>query len=159
MMRPSSACFLAAVAIALVPASIQADDWPQWLGPERDGIWRESGVVEKLPPGGPKVLWRVPVGGGYSGPAVTGGKVYLTDRILSPDARKPSSDFDRKAVTGKERVLCFDEKTGQQLWEHHYPSTYTISYAVGPRCTPVVAEGKVWTLGSMGDLLCLDAAK
>jgi outer membrane protein assembly factor BamB len=157
MMRPSSACFLTAVAIALAPAA-RADDWPQWLGPERDGVWRETGILQKLPPGGPKVLWRVPVGGGYSGPAVAGGKVYLTDRALGEGVKNPGDAFSRKPLVGQERVLCFDAASGKKLWDYSYPCTYTISYAAGPRCTPVVLDGKVWSLGSMGDLVCLDAA-
>src|SRR6185437_12478903 len=54
-----------------------ADDWPQWLGPRRDGQWREAGILDKFPAGGPKVLWRKPCGTGYSSPSVAGGKVYL----------------------------------------------------------------------------------
>jgi outer membrane protein assembly factor BamB len=134
-----------------------ADDWPQWLGPERDGVWRETGIVEKLPAAGPKVLWRVPVGGGYSGPAVANGKVYITDRVLAKSAKNPSNAFSREPVQGEERVLCLDATTGTIVWQHRYPCVYTISYAVGPRCTPVVSGGKLWSLGSMGDLVCLDA--
>src|SRR5687768_9735759 len=63
------------LALALAP-SAAADDWPQWMGPNRDGVWSETGIVERLPGEGPKVLWRSAVGGGYSGPAVSGGKVY-----------------------------------------------------------------------------------
>src|SRR5437762_12330213 len=59
----------------------QADDWPQWLGPQRDGVWRETGIVEKLPEGGPKVLWRVTVNSGYCGPAVANGRVFFMDRV------------------------------------------------------------------------------
>jgi outer membrane protein assembly factor BamB len=157
-MRPSTARLLVVSALALVPAAARADDWPQWLGPQRDGVWRESGVLEKLPPGGPKVEWRVPVGAGYAGPAVVGDKVYVTDRVLDEGVKNPADAFSRKAVSGKERVLCFDAKSGKTVWEYGYPCTYAISYAAGPRCTPIVAEGKVWTLGSMGDLICLDAA-
>ena len=51
------------------------------MGPNRDGVWAETGIVEKFPAGGPKKLWSVPVGGGYAGPAVAGGKVYVADRI------------------------------------------------------------------------------
>lgn len=146
-----------AVSFALVPCVTRADDWPQWLGPERDGIWRETGVIESIPAGGLKVAWRVPVNGGYAGPAVAGGKVYVTDRVLAAGVKNPSNAFARDAVAGKERVLCYDAASGKQLWEYAYPCTYTISYAAGPRCTPVVAGGKLWTLGAMGDLVCLDA--
>src|SRR5438477_3125122 len=58
---------------------------------------------------------------------------------------------------GKERVLCLDAKTGKEIWKHEYDCPYAVSYASGPRCTPTVAGGKVYTLGTMGDLHCLDA--
>jgi outer membrane protein assembly factor BamB len=157
-MRSRAARLLTCIALALPATTARADDWQQWLGPERDGVWRETGVLEKFPATGPKVLWRVPVGGGYAGPAVANGKVYLTDFVLATGAKSHSSPVTRSAVQGQERVRCFDAASGQTLWEKAYPSTYTISYAAGPRCTPVVAGGKVWTLGSMGDLLCSDAA-
>jgi outer membrane protein assembly factor BamB len=158
-MRPYSTRLLAVAGLVLLSAGAptRADDWPQWLGPQRDGVWRESGVVDSIPAGGPKVAWRVPVGGGYAGPAVAGGKVYVTDRVLAAGAKNPSNAFARDAVAGKERVVCLDAVSGKPVWEYEYPCTYTISYAGGPRCTPVVAEGKLWTLGAMGDLVCLDA--
>ena len=68
------------VLLFLSVVTVAADDWPQWLGPKRDGVWRESGIIEKFPESGLKVKWRVPVHAGYSGPAVSGGRVYLTDR-------------------------------------------------------------------------------
>src|SRR5436190_465906 len=60
----------------------RADDWPQWLGPQRDGVWRETGILDKFPANGPRVRWRTPIGGGYAGPAVVGDKVFVTDRVL-----------------------------------------------------------------------------
>jgi outer membrane protein assembly factor BamB len=138
----------------------RADDWPGWLGPKRDGVWREDGLVEKFPPTGPKLRWRTPIGAGYSGPAVAGGKVYITDRVLAQGASNPKNPFtNRSRVEGKERVLCLDEASGQILWEYSYDCPYQVSYGSGPRTTPVVAGGKVYTLGAMGDLLCLDANK
>src|SRR4029078_8204905 len=64
-------------------AAARADDWPQWMGPKRDAVWREQGVLAKFPAGGPKKRWRVKVVEGYSGPAVAGGKGYGTHRVLS----------------------------------------------------------------------------
>ena len=61
-------------------------------------------------------------------------------------------------MKGTERVLCLDEKTGKELWKHEYPAEYAISYAAGPRCTPTVDGDRVYTLGAMGDLFCLNAA-
>jgi outer membrane protein assembly factor BamB len=150
---------LALLAISCLPAAARADDWPQWLGPRRDGVWRETGILTKFPRGGPKIRWRTKIGMGYSGPAVAGGKVYVTDRVLDKGTRNPTNPFTNPAVKGYERVLCLKEADGEQVWEYKYPCTYEISYPAGPRTTPVVAGGKVYTLGAMGDLLCLDAAK
>ncbi|HXG10140.1 MAG TPA: PQQ-binding-like beta-propeller repeat protein [Gemmataceae bacterium] len=148
-----------AVLAVLGLAVARADDWPQWLGPQRDGVWRETGLVEKFPPGGPRVRWETPVGIGYAGPAVANGRVYITDRLLAPGVKNPESGFDRPALPGKERVLCLDEKTGRVLWTYEYDCTYEIAYPGGPRTTPLVSGGKVYTLGAMGDLYCLEAAK
>ena len=68
---------------ALVHSVARADDWPQWLGPKRDSVWRETGIVQKFPTNGPPVLWRVALGAGYSGPVVAKGRVYVTDRQLA----------------------------------------------------------------------------
>src|SRR5262245_34641371 len=72
---PNRVLCLALLAASLVHADAWADDWPQWMGPKRDGVWRETGILDKFPNGGPKVRWRAPIGMGYSGPAVAGGKV------------------------------------------------------------------------------------
>src|SRR5262245_28684032 len=107
---------LCACALLLLTTTARADDWPQWLGPQRDGVWRETGIVEKFPAGGPKVLWRTPVGGGYTGPAVANGRVYLADRVLPPGVRNPANAFAKDLIPGSERVLCLDEQTGKILW-------------------------------------------
>src|SRR5437763_16839722 len=95
-------CILALAAAA--PAL--ADDWPQWLGPKRDAVWRETGILDKLLPGGPKVLWRKPIHGGYSGPGVVAGKLYVLDRVAK-DAI-PMDKYVPGALAGTERVLCLD---------------------------------------------------
>ena len=152
-------CSLIACGFAAVGA--RADDWPQWLGPQRDGVWREKEIVDKFPAGGPKILWRKPVGGGFAGPAVAGGKVYVHDRLLAAGAKNPENSFSRKEnIPGSERVLCLDAASGEKLWEYKYDCPYVgLSYATGPRCTPLVSGGRVYTLGAVGDLMCLDAAK
>lgn len=136
--------------------SLQADDWPQWLGPKRDGVWRESGIVDKFPQDGLKENWRKPIGAGYAGPAVADDRVLVMDRQLARGARNPENSFAKPTVRGNERVLCFDEKTGEELWRVEYPCPYRISYASGPRCTPTVDGERVYTLGAMGNLLCLN---
>ncbi len=135
----------------------RAGDWPQWLGPQRDGVWRETGIVEKFPAGGPPVRWRREIGGGYAGPAVAEGRVYVTDRQLAKGTNNPADPFARGTIPGTERVLCLDEADGKILWQHEYDCTYTIAYPAGPRATPVVSDGKVYTLGAEGNLFCLDA--
>jgi outer membrane protein assembly factor BamB len=150
---------LAFLTLALFSTAAFADDWPQWFGPQRDGVWREKGIVEKFPPGGPKVRWHLDIGGGYAGPAVADGKVFVIDRVLAKDAKIPDNPFATTAIDGEERILCINDKDGKVLWTHSYPCKYALSYPCGPRCTPVVKDGKVYTLGAMGDLCCLDEEK
>jgi outer membrane protein assembly factor BamB len=146
------------IAALLTSSLVSAADWPQWMGPKRDDVWAETGIVEKFPEGGPKVLWRKPIHGGFAGPAIARGKVYVTDYMRESGDEKPAPT-KRNDLKGKERVLCLDAKTGQEVWKHEYECSYAISYPAGPRCTPTVDGGKVFTLGAMGDLFCLDAAK
>jgi outer membrane protein assembly factor BamB len=143
--------------LALTPAAV-ADDWPQWMGPNRDAVWAETGILDRFPPDGPKVLWRSKVGGGYSGPAVANGRVYLLDYVKAAGDDTPNPT-GRSELQGQERVLCFNAADGKPLWSHIYDCPYKISYPAGPRCTPSVHDGKVYALGAMGNLHCLDAAK
>lgn len=132
------------MASLLLAATAWGEDWPDWGGPQRDLVWRETGIVETLPATDgllPRV-WSTPIGEGYAGPAVAKGKVYVMDRL-----------FEERL----ERVLCLDAETGEVVWAHQYPSVYTISYPAGPRSTPVLDSGRVYTVGAMGDLRCLDA--
>jgi outer membrane protein assembly factor BamB len=148
---------LAVLVVATSAGVARADDWPQWLGPRRDGVWLERGIVEAIPEAGLPVLWRAPVAGGYSGPAVANGRVYVTD-YAAREGEIANSPNDRTLRAGTERVLCLDAATGKLLWKHEQDVPYSISYASGPRCTPTVADGLVYALGAEGNLLCLDAA-
>lgn len=146
------------VLLAALAPSAHADDWPQWQGPRRDGVWREAGILTKFPEGGPKVLWRSPIGSGFSGPAVAGGRVFVMDRqgdMLGKGKEAPP----KGGLKGKERILCFDAASGKPLWSHAYDCDYRIYYTSGPRTTPAVDGDKVYTIGAMGDVFCLDAAK
>lgn len=146
---------LTLLALLTLPTTLKADDWPQWFGPKRDGVWRETGLVEKFPAGGPKVVWEAKVGQGYAGPAVAAGRVFVMERAEEPGQPQPKNAFDtEKALKGVEALTCFDEKTGAKLWSQSYPCNYKISYAAGPRCTPTVEGDRVYTLGAMGDLVC-----
>ena len=163
MLRPASRqCSLAVWSIValyagLLPTPLAvADDWPQWMGPSRDNVWREDGLLDTFPAAGPKVLWRTAIAGGYAGPAIAAGRVFVTDYVTDADVKV--ANFERKASTGTERVLCLGEATGKVLWKHEYPVTYTIAYPAGPRCTPTVDGDRVYTLGAEGNLCCLNVA-
>src|SRR5438067_2930522 len=144
---------------ALATLPLLVDDWPQWLGPQRDGVLRENCIVEKFPAKGPKVRWRTAIGGGYTGPAVANGRVYVLDRQLGPGASNPSNPFAKVTIPGSERVLCLDAADGAILWTYEYDCPYTVSYPAGPRATPAVDRDRIYTVGAEGNLLCLDAEK
>lgn len=121
-----------------------ADEWPQWRGPQRDGVWRETGVVAKF--AGPQLAaaWRASIGPGYCGPTVAAGKVYVMDRQVEP--------------MQAERVLCFDAQTGKNLWTHAYDCQYVgIGYVAGPRASVTIDRDRAYALGAMGHLNCLDS--
>jgi outer membrane protein assembly factor BamB len=120
-----------------------AQDWPDWRGINRDGTWTETGIVEKFEASKLTPVWTVSIGSGYSGPTVSNGKVYVTDL--------------KKEPTQTEGILCFDEKTGEKLWEYRYNCKYNVGYPAGPRASVVIINGKAFSLGTMGNLFCLDA--
>jgi outer membrane protein assembly factor BamB len=143
-MTTSRAIVVIVVAL-FVPAS-HADDWPQWGGPQRDCVWRESGIVDTLPAvdaasGMLPRVWAAKIGAGYAGPAVADGRVFVTDRLADDDL---------------ERALCFDADSGEELWKHEYRAPYSISYPLGPRATPTVDGERVYVLGAVGHLFCFD---
>ena len=128
------------------PVPLHADDWPEWRGKGRRGVWTETGIIDKFPEEGLQASWRTPVAGGYAGPAVAGGRVYVTD-YTSTEGRK-----------GVERALCLDEQNGEVLWSHSWDTDYaSLDYPYGPRATPTVDGDRVYTLGAMGKLHCLNA--
>lgn len=133
-----------------------ADDWPQWLGPQRDGEWREQGILKSIPASGLKIKWRAPIHGGYSGPAVAGDRVFVTD-YLRESGEIVNGPGTRTELKGQERLLCLDASSGKELWKYSYPRDYRLSYACGPRAVPTVSEGMVYLLGAEGDLSCLTA--
>ncbi len=137
---------------------LAADDWPHWQGPRSDGVWREQGIVDTFPAGGPTVRWRAVIGAGYSSPAIVQGRVFVLDRPGSETRGTPGGALERTAQPGKERVLCLDEKDGRILWQHEYDCPYLLSYPSGPRASPTVAGNRVYTIGAEGDLHCLDVA-
>ena len=117
-------------------------DWPEWRGSGRQGVWTETGIIERIPPDGLKVKWRTPVQAGYSGPSVSAGRVFLLDYSQA-----------------RERALCLDEITGEILWTRAWEAEYRgLDYASGPRATPTVDGDRVYVLGAMGSLKCLRTA-
>jgi outer membrane protein assembly factor BamB len=154
---PVGALSFLLVAVGLA-GQARADDWPHWHGPQRDSVWRETGVLSALPPGGPPVRWRTPVAAGYSSPVVADGRVFLLDRPRSQTRGNTGGALKRMAEPGVERVLCLDERTGRILWTHEYDCPYDLSYPSGPRSAPEVDGNRVYTLGAEGHLYCLEAA-
>src|SRR5881296_990746 len=90
-----------------------AEDWPEWRGKGRRGVWNESGILEKFPEKGLTIKWRTPIRSGFAGPSVAAGRVFLMDF-------KP---FEGMKGTG--RALCLDEKTGKILWTREWEANYT----------------------------------
>jgi len=132
------------IVIALaVAARAAADDWPQFLGPERNGIYRGPALAETWGPGGPRVVWRKSIGAGLSGPVVVQGRLILFHR-----------------VAGSEVVEAFDARSGASQWRYAYPTSYRDDFGFdeGPRAVPVVANGIVYTFGAQGQLHAIGLA-
>lgn len=116
-----------------------ADDWPQWLGPNRDGASPEKVAPWVAPP---RVAWRQTVGEGHSSPVIAGGKLFLHAKVADADA---------------EEVTAYDAGTGLQQWRRTYPRPkFSSMFGNGPRATPAVSAGKLYTLGVTGILTCWD---
>jgi outer membrane protein assembly factor BamB len=129
--------------------TLRAADWPQFRGPNRDGVWNETGILKRFPAEGLKIRWRTPVGPGWSSPVVVRGRVYLTDmRLEQPRAW--------------ERIQCFKESTGQLIWSHASELAcpewaFIPEHGGGPAATPIVEAGRLYSLGRSGQVDCLDA--
>ncbi len=119
-----------------------AADWPQWRGPNRDGISSETGLLPSWPSGGPRVVWRTNgLGEGYSSLAIVNGKIYT------------QGQRDRK-----EFVFAFDAQTGKKLWETETSRDYRNDRGDGPRGTPTVDGDRLYAMTGDGVLVCLDLA-
>jgi outer membrane protein assembly factor BamB len=134
---------LAAIAAALLAPSATAD-WPQFLGPNRDGIYTGPALAESWGDAGPRVVWKKAVGQGLAGPVVAGGRVILFHRQVD-----------------REIVEALETATGKSLWRYGYPTTYRDDFGFdeGPRAVPVVADGIVYTFGAEGQLNAIDLDK
>ena len=140
-------CFVLLLPLALVwPA--RASDWPNWRGPQHDGISRETGLLKSWPADGPKVLWQTHLTGGYSSVVVANGRLFTQTKDNKDDL-----------------VLCVDALTGKKLWEYRYPCDYAKypsldkRFLTGPKATPTVDGDRVYALGNTGLLQCLDVYK
>jgi len=140
------------VTVGLGTAVLPAEDWPQWRGVDRDGNWTDTGIVERFPDTGLKVTWRAPIHGGFAGPAVADGRVFVLDYQETPGSR---------TMDGHERLVVFDEESGTLLWTQEWAAAYRnihFKFATGPRATPTVNGDRVYILGAAGMLSCFDTA-
>src|SRR5262245_19036476 len=114
---------------------MNASDWPQFLGPMRNGVANETNLATAWPKEGPPIVWQRKVGQGFSGPAVAGGKLILFHRL-----------------NDKETIECLDAKSGKAVWTFDYPTSYKDDFGFdeGPRATPAIAGDKVYTFGAEG---------
>ena len=139
----------AGLSLLVVHSTTVASDWPQFRGPHRDGHWDEAnGILETFPKAGLRIKWRRSVGGGFSSPVVAEGRTFVFDVELS----KPTS---------RERLHCFDEKTGKVLWvyvyeEHYGEWTFIPERGAGPTATPIIEQGRIYTVGANGFVHCLN---
>jgi outer membrane protein assembly factor BamB len=132
--------FRSLLVLALCGSFVAAEDWPQWLGPRRDGTSTEKVAPWKE---APRVLWSQSVGEGNSSPVVAGGRVYLHAKVKDKD---------------EEEVTAWDAATGKQQWRSAYPrAAHGFLFGNGPRATPAVVDGRVYTFGITGVLSCYDA--
>jgi len=131
---------LAAIVLAL-GVEAAAYDWPQYLGPERNGVYRGPALAEKWGANGPRVVWRKTVGQGFSGPVVASDHLILFHRLAN-----------------EEVVEALDVRTGAPQWRYAYPTSYRDDFGFdeGPRAVPVVADGVVYTFGAEGQLHAVD---
>lgn len=124
---------------ALSTTASAAADWPQFQGPDRNGISPETGIARTWPEGGPRVLWTASLGEGFAGPAIRDGEVYLLDRLGNQ----------------QDVLRCFDLATGQEQWTFAYDAPGEVD-SNGSRMPPTVDVNFIYTTGMMGDLYCVD---
>lgn len=139
--------FLVAVALFLLAISpVPAADWPQWRGPNRDGVSTENGLLKQWPKGGPKLAWKADLGGvGYGSPVVVGDKAIV---LAAEDDTEGKEEF----------AICLNTRTGEKVWRSALPAAegnYLHGWGSGPRSSPTVDGDAVYVLGARGDLLRL----
>ena len=141
--RLTAAMACAACLLGAAP-EVAAEDWPEFRGEGRRGVWTETGILREFPEGGLTARWRTPVKAGYSGPAVADGRVFVTD--WEP----------QQGMRGVERALALDEATGEILWTQSWEADYAgIQWEIGPGATPTVDGDHVYVLGRTGVMSAL----
>lgn len=128
-----------AITLFLSMHNVSAQDWPQFLGPNRNSTSPQKGILRSWPAGGPEILWAANVGPGYGGPIIKEGKVYL---------------LDRNDKTG-DIMRCFDFSTGKELWRFSYDAPGSIQYP-GSRSVPSIDGNRIYSCGPYGNLYCID---
>ncbi len=147
----------AALAVAvLIARATPASDWPKFLGPLGTSVSTEKGILAPWPKEGLRLVWQRPLGTGYGAPSVAAGRLYVFDRVIEP------VKLDGKLAlreTKNARLACLDARTGKELWTFTYPTNYRDFYGYnnGPRCCPVIDDGRVYAYGAEGMLHCLTA--
>ena len=138
--NPRTLLVLVFVLFSVTPISAQSGDWPQWRGPNRDGVSKEAGLLKTWPTDGPSLVWKATgAGTGYSSLAITGGRIYTM------------------GVRGdREYVIAFDTNTGKEVWAAANGERYRDSRGDGPRGTPTVEGDRLYALGGNGDLSCME---
>jgi outer membrane protein assembly factor BamB len=137
----SSSCLLLLLLFSTLRLCVHASDWPQFLGPARNGVYSGADLADSWPKDGPPIVWQKPVGEGFSGPVVVAGKLILFHRL-----------------NNRETIECLDAKTGKPLWTNSYATSYRDDFGFdeGPRATPAISDDRVYTFGAEGMLTCLD---
>jgi outer membrane protein assembly factor BamB len=143
------------LSLLLIIGSVSiAQDWPQFNGPNRDGVLDENFQLTKIPDGGLKKLWSANIGGGYSGPSISKNKIVVTSYVIT-SGTVTNNPGGRDELDGFERTDCFDATTGKVLWTQEAKRATAVSFGSGPRATPTIDGDVVYTLGSEGHLIAI----
>lgn len=132
-------------------AALFAADWPNWRGPDHNGISKERDYNPKFPDSGPNILWKKSIGIGFSSVSVSGNRVYTTGNSGTKETRKSKDN--------KDTIYCFDAKTGREIWTYSFLAALDpVRYEGGPNATPTVDGDKLYCFAREGDIFCFNAA-
>src|SRR5262245_16650669 len=129
--------------LLVIGVSVEGADWPQFRGPNRDDVSKETGLLQRWPKDGPKLLWTYADAGiGYSGPAIIGNRLYC----MGGDG---TNDF----------VFCLDTQNGKKLWQTNIGPYFKNGYGDGPRGTPTLDGNVLFAIGGQGNVVCIETDK